>query len=139
MAVVRRDHVARWLEGYEEAWRTPGTARLAELFTPDVTYAPSPWADPVQGLDELALFWDAERDGPDEVFSMSSEIVAIDADTAVVRVWVEYDNDPDTPWRDLWVLRFAPGVGAPPSRSGPSPPTRRTGTPTRTEPLRPCR
>jgi hypothetical protein len=95
MAVVRRDHVARWLEGYEEAWRTPGTARLAELFTPDVTYAPSPWADPVQGLDEL--------------FSMSSEIVAIDADTAVVRVWVEYDNDPDTPWRDLWVLRFAPG------------------------------
>ena len=52
---------------------------------------------PRAGLDELALFWDAERDGPDEAFTMSSEVVAVDADTAVVRVWVEYDNDPDTP------------------------------------------
>jgi SnoaL-like domain len=109
MAVVRRDHVARWLEGYEEAWRTPGTARLAELFTPDVTYSSSPWAEPVRGLDELALFWDAERDGFDEAFSMSSEVIAIEAETAVVRVFVEYGNDPDTPWRDLWVLCFAPG------------------------------
>ena len=83
MAVVRRDHVTRWLEGYEEAWRTPGTARLAELFTPDVIYSSSPWAEPVQGLDELALFWDAERDGADEAFTMSSEVIAVDDDTAV--------------------------------------------------------
>ena len=109
MAVVRRDHVARWLEGYEEAWRAPGTDRLADLFTPEVTYASSPWVEPVRGLDELASFWDAERDGPDEAFSMSSEIIAVDADIAVVRVWVDYANDPDTPWRDLWVLRFASG------------------------------
>ncbi len=125
MAVVRRDHVARWLEGYEEAWRTPGSDRLAELFTPDVSYTTSPWADPVVGLDELAQFWEAERDGPDEDFTMSSEVIAVDADTAVVRVWVEYGNDPDTPWRDLWVLRFAAGGRcavvrgvAVPSRSG---------------------
>jgi hypothetical protein len=109
MAVVRRDHVARWLEGYEEAWRTPGSDRLAELFTPDVSYSSSPWAEPVVGLDELAMFWEAERDGPDEVFTMSSEVIAVDADIAIVRVWVEYGNDPDTPWRDLWVLRFAAG------------------------------
>jgi SnoaL-like domain len=109
MAVVRRDQLARWLEGYEEAWRTPGTDRLAELFTPDVSYTPSPWADPVRGLDDLAMFWESERDGADEEFTMSSEVVAVDAETAVVKVWVEYDNDPDTPWRDLWVLRFAPG------------------------------
>ena len=85
MAVVRRDHVARWLEGYEEAWRTPGTERLAELFTPDVRYSSSPWAEPVVGLDDLALFWEAERDGPDEAFAMSSEVIAIEAETAVVR------------------------------------------------------
>ena len=109
MGSVRRDHVARWVEGYEEAWRPPGTARLAELFTPDVSYASSPWAEPVRGLDELALFWDAERDGADEVFTMSSEVIAVDAETAVVRVWVEYEDDPETPWRDLWILRFSPG------------------------------
>ena len=109
MAVVRRDHVARWLEGYEEAWRTPGTVRLAELFTPDVTVLAVAVGGARRGLDELALFWEAERDGPDEAFTMSSEVIAVDAETAVVRVWVEYDNDPDTPWRDLWVLRFAAG------------------------------
>jgi nuclear transport factor 2 (NTF2) superfamily protein len=108
MAVVRRDHVERWVDVYEDVWRTPGTDRLAELFTPDVTYSPSPWSEPVRGLDELAEFWDAERDGGEE-FTMSSEIVAVDADTAVVRVAVTYDDDPDSPWRDLWVLRFAAG------------------------------
>jgi hypothetical protein len=109
MAVVRRDHVARWLEGYEEAWRTPGTDRLDDLFTFDVSYSSSPWAEPISGLDELARFWEAERDGPDEAFTMSSEVIAVDAETVVVKVWVEYANDPDVPWRDLWVLRFASG------------------------------
>ncbi len=109
MAVVRRDHVARWLEGYEDAWRTEGTDRLAELFTPDVRYSPSPWADPIVGLAQLASFWEAERDGAEEAFTMTSEVVALDAETAVVRVGVEYGNDPDRPWRDLWVLRFASG------------------------------
>jgi hypothetical protein len=109
MAVVRRDQVARWLEGYQEAWRTPGTERLAELFTPDVTYTSSPWSEPMRGLDELAIFWEAERDGPDEAFTMASEVIAVDAETAVVKVWVEYENDLDRPWRDLWVLRFAAG------------------------------
>jgi len=109
MAVVRRDFVARWLAAYEEVWRTPGTARLAELFTPDVTYAPSPWAEPRRGLVELGLFWEAERAGPDERFTMSSEVVAVDADTAVVRVAVHYEDGPGAAWRDLWVLRFAAG------------------------------
>jgi len=112
MAVVRRDRVARWIQIYEEQWRSPGTARLAELFTPDVTYSPSPWAEPVRGLVELARFWEAERDGPDEEFTMSSEVVAVDGDTAVVRVFVEYGAAPvpaRASWRDLWVLRFAAG------------------------------
>ena len=88
----------------------PGTGRLAELFTADVPYTPSPWADAARGLDELALFWDAERDGADEAFTMTSEVLAVDADTAVVRVAVAYDRRaPTRPWRDLWVLRFAAG------------------------------
>ena len=34
--------------------------------------------------------WESEREGPDEVFAMTSEIVALDGDTAVVRVEVKY-------------------------------------------------
>jgi len=39
---------------------------------------------------------------------MSSDLVAVDADTAVVRVFVEYCASGSRPWRDLRVLRFAP-------------------------------
>jgi hypothetical protein len=38
-------------------------------------------------LDEIAQFWEAERNGADEEFTMSSDVVAVDGDAAVVRVW----------------------------------------------------
>ncbi|MGA2521737.1 MAG: nuclear transport factor 2 family protein [Acidimicrobiales bacterium] len=109
MAVVRRQDVLRFVGAYEDQWRSPGTGRLAELFTPDIVYAPSPWAEPVRGLAELARFWEAERSGPDESFTMASEVLAVDSDTAVVRVDVEYHDGVARSWRDLWVLRFASG------------------------------
>jgi len=109
MAVVRRDRVEAWVRAYEEAWRSAGTGRLAELFTADVTYRPGPWVAPVRGLAELAAFWEAERAGPDEGFTMTSEVVAVDAETAVIRVEVRYDDQAVGVWRDLWVLRFTAG------------------------------
>jgi hypothetical protein len=60
------------------------------------------------GLDRLAAFWDDERDGPEEAFTLSSEVVAVDGEVAVVRVQVDYAGDDIDRWRDLWVLRFAP-------------------------------
>ena len=103
-----RAAVAQWVSGYEQAWRGPGTARLAELFSADVTYVVSPWARPIVGLAGLAALWDAEREGPDETFTMQSEVVAVDHDTAVVRVAVAYGEPVTNRWRDLWVLRFDP-------------------------------
>jgi nuclear transport factor 2 (NTF2) superfamily protein len=102
-----RAGVERWVAGYEAAWRTAGTSRLAGSFTPDVVYRPSPWAEPIVGLAALAGFWEAEREGADEAFDMSSEIVALDGTTAVVRVAVDY-HDSGGRWRDLWILTFAP-------------------------------
>lgn len=103
---MEKDAVDRWVAGYERAWRAPGVEALAELFSPDVSYLPSPWAEPIVGLARLGSWWDAERDGPDEAFTMTSELVAVDGDTAVVRVAVDYLRDPPARWRDLWVLRF---------------------------------
>jgi hypothetical protein len=37
---------------------------------------------------------------------MSSDVVAVDGDTAVVRVWVSYAAPQSGQWRDLWVIRF---------------------------------
>jgi hypothetical protein len=104
-ARMDRAAVDAWLAGYERVWRTPGTDGLAELFSADVSYWPSPWASPLVGLDALAPWWDTERDGPDEVFTMVARIVAVDGDTAVVRVAVDY-GEPVGRWLDLWVLDF---------------------------------
>jgi ketosteroid isomerase-like protein len=104
---VNRTDVEQWIDGYESLWRTSGTDGLADLFRPDATYLPSPWGRPVTGLDEIARFWDAERDGADEGFSMSTDVVAVDGETVVVRVSVDYDRPDGGRWRDLWVMRFA--------------------------------
>lgn len=100
----RRD-VEQWVERYEQLWRRSGTDRLGDLFDHDASYRTSPWDPPVVGLADIAHFWDAEREGPDEEFTMTSEVVAVDGDAAVVRVAVEYGATGDR-WRDLWVLTF---------------------------------
>jgi ketosteroid isomerase-like protein len=104
---MERSAVEAWVTDYVRAWRSPGTEQLAELFTPDVAYSQSPWRPPVEGLDAVGRMWDAEREGPDETFTFTSELVAVDGDTAAVRAEVEYSGRDTSRWRDLWVLRFA--------------------------------
>ena len=102
-----RAGVELWVAGYERLWRTAGTGGLATLFTEDASYLQSPWARPKVGLDDLARMWEHEREGPDEVLTMASEVLAVEGDTGVVRVEVAYGDPVTRRWRDLWVLRFA--------------------------------
>jgi hypothetical protein len=90
-AMTDRMAVTDWVARYERAWRSPGTDALDELFTHGVV-TPSPWAQPIDGLEAIRRFWDAGRSGPDERFRAQREIVAIDAPVAVVRVAVDYDD-----------------------------------------------
>ena len=99
--------MASWVAAYERAWRTPGTDTLAQIFTPDATYRQGPYEEPVRGLPAIARMWEEERQGPDEVFSMTSDIVAVDGATAVIRVEVGYGDPVRQEYRDLWVMRFA--------------------------------
>ena len=101
---VDRADVAGWVDRYVAAWRTPGVAALAELFAADARYVVSPWRPPIVGLDAIGSFWEAGRDGADERFDLTFEVVAVDGDTGVVRVAVDYATGDR--WRDLWVLRF---------------------------------
>jgi ketosteroid isomerase-like protein len=104
--VTDRAKVNRWLADYEAAWRAPGTDGLAALFASDATYLQSPYQRPVTGLDAIGLMWEEERDGPDEVFHISTSIVAVDGSTAVVRAEVHYGDPVRQEYRDLWILRF---------------------------------
>ena len=101
---MERGEVAAWVDAYVVAWRTPGVAPLAELFAPDARYVVSPWKAPIVGLDAIGRFWEAGRDGADEAFVLTYEQVAVEGDTGVVRVTVDYGTG--SRWKDLWVIRF---------------------------------
>jgi ketosteroid isomerase-like protein len=105
--VTDRAMVSRWLAAYEDAWRTPGTESLAGVFTGDATYLQSPYEQPVTGLDAIKRMWEEEREGPDEVFTLATNILAVDGATAVVRAEVCYGGPPRQEYRDLWVIRLA--------------------------------
>ncbi|MEU6019929.1 YybH family protein [Micromonospora sp. NPDC048871] len=102
-----REQVTGWIAAYERAWRTPGTEALATIFTEQASYRQGPYRKPVVGLPAIARMWEAERDGPDEVFQMTSEVVAVEGDTAVARLEVRYGDPVDQEYRDLWIMRFA--------------------------------
>jgi ketosteroid isomerase-like protein len=101
-----RATVRRWLADYEAAWRAPGTGALAVLFTADASYLQSPYHPPVIGLDAIGSMWEAEREGPDEAFSLFTDILAVDGPVAVVRAEVRYDRPFSPEYRDLWVIRL---------------------------------
>jgi ketosteroid isomerase-like protein len=105
--VIDRATVSHWLAGYEAAWRTPGINGLVALFTSDATYLQSPYEQPVIGLDAIGRMWEEEREDPDEVFTLTTDIVAVDGPTAVVRAEVRYGDPLVQEYRDLWVIRFA--------------------------------
>ncbi|MGH9025979.1 MAG: nuclear transport factor 2 family protein [Acidimicrobiia bacterium] len=101
---MTRDEFSRWLALYEEAWRTAGTTMLAELFAPDATYSAGPYEELHRGLDAIVELWDAEREGPDEVFTIEREVVAVEGRTGVARVHVVYGDPPGQEYRDLWIV-----------------------------------
>jgi ketosteroid isomerase-like protein len=96
-----------WIAAYERAWRTAGIEGLRRLFTDDARYSMSPYEEPAVGLEQIGQLWERERQGHDEEFEMAHEIVAFEADTAVVRVEVQYGPPDRNHYRDLWVVRFA--------------------------------
>ena len=105
---MNRSTFVAWIERYERAWRTAGTAVLDGLFAPDATYSPAPFEEVFVGRAAIADFWEAEREGPDEVFSLSAEIVVVEADTGVARLEVTYGDPPERRYRDLWIATLGP-------------------------------
>ena len=110
-----RAQLTDWIAAYERAWRTPGTEVLAELFTEDASYSTAPYETRHVGLEAIAEMWEAERLGPDEAFEMTSEVLAVEGDTGVARVTVDYKRAADKEgrvhrqqkeYRDLWVVRL---------------------------------
>ena len=101
-----RAQLSDWIAAYERAWRTPGTDSLADLFAADASYVTAPFEPPYLGLESIKALWEAERESPDEVFTLESEIVAVEGDTGVARVEVRYGDPVTRTYRDLWIVRL---------------------------------
>lgn len=104
--MTTREQVAAWVDRYEAAWRSPGTEALQDVFSEDASYRQGPYHQELVGLHTIAAMWERERAGPDELFTLQSEVVAVEGDTAVVRAEVQYGDPPVREYRDLWVVRF---------------------------------
>jgi hypothetical protein len=102
--VVKYEELAGWIDRYERAWRSPGTAVLDELFTLTATYSAAPFDPPICGRAAIASFWESERDGPEEVFALAWEPVALEGDVGVARIEVRYGDPPTRIYRDLWIV-----------------------------------
>jgi mannose-6-phosphate isomerase-like protein (cupin superfamily) len=106
MADLDATQFLKWLDRYEELWRTAGTDQLSSLFADDGHYLSSPVEPPVVGLEAIAALWDDHRDGADDVFTMTREVVAVTGNTGVARVVVRYGDPLEQEYIDLWVVRF---------------------------------
>jgi uncharacterized protein (TIGR02246 family) len=99
-----RTAVMTWVAEYERAWREQDVDAVGRLFTDDATYLRSPYDDPpLQGVSAIREFW------PDDTpFAMTASPVAVEGDSAVVRVEVQYGGERPQEYLDLWVVDFAP-------------------------------
>jgi hypothetical protein len=95
-----------WIVAYGRAWRTAGTAAVRDLFTTEASYRPAPFDEPLHGWEAIAVFWEAEREGPDEIFTLAAEVVAADGATGVARLEVRYGDPVTQTYRDLWIIEL---------------------------------
>jgi SnoaL-like domain len=97
------DRFSAWIAAYESAWHRASH----ELFTDDATYQAAPFDEPIVGLGAIARFWEDEREGPDEIFTLTSDIVAAQDDTAVAHLEIVYGDPPQRIYRDLWIITLS--------------------------------
>jgi hypothetical protein len=50
--------------------------------------------------------WEEDRERPNEAFTLSTEVVAVDDQMAVVRAEVRYAQPVRQEYRDLWILQL---------------------------------
>lgn len=99
-----RGEVMSWVAEYERSWRNDDVEAVADLFTEDALYRPSPYEDSEVGHEAIRAFW---LDDQGRTFTMDAHPVAVEGRNAVVRVDVGYGAPNEQEYRDLWLLRFA--------------------------------
>lgn len=97
----------RWVEAYENAWKTNEPDDIRALFTGDAAYYTRPWGDPWAGTDAIVAGWLEARDEPG-TYEFEWEIAGVDGDRVFVDARTDYSPNEDLPdgriYRNLWVV-----------------------------------
>ncbi len=80
-----RQGFERWLDDYTAAWMSNDLDDVGALFTDDARYYTTPFLEPWQGRDEIVRRWVAMST---EDLGLRGEVIAVDGDTGVARIWV---------------------------------------------------
>lgn len=105
------DRIEAWLADYSHAWETDSREDVDRLFTDDVRYFTSPYAEPLVGRDAVAAFWLGEKESGIP-WTFEPEVVAREGDLFVVRAVTQYPegtSDADAPevFHNLWLVTLA--------------------------------
>jgi len=113
--MLDRQHVLRWLDAHDAAWRAADADAIAALFSSDGVYHLGPFdetwrglAGPFRGADAIAAGWLAGGIAG-ERFEIESEILAIDRPRAVIRRRITYldaTGGVSSRWDTCWVVDF---------------------------------
>lgn len=99
--------VTAWVEGYRRAWESNDPADIRSLFTEDAVYRSRPASVPWVGIEAIVAGWLEHQDAPGST-TFEWAVLAVDADTAVIRCVTGYPQGPKIGVYDnLWVVRLA--------------------------------
>ncbi|WP_347976611.1 nuclear transport factor 2 family protein [Microbacterium sp. ProA8] len=97
----------RWVEAYENAWKTNEPDDIRALFTDDAAYYTQPWGEPWAGADAIVAGWLEARD-ESGTYEFEWEIAGVDGDRVFVDGRTDYAPNDELPdgrrYRNLWVI-----------------------------------
>jgi ketosteroid isomerase-like protein len=107
--MLEKATVAAWLEAYVQAWKSYDPQAIGNLFSEDIAYQYTPFAEPVRGREAVVAAWLEDRDQPG-TYDGHYEPELIEGDRAVTRGQSLY-FEPDrktlkAEWSNVFFLRF---------------------------------
>lgn len=98
---MTREDVDRWLDAYNEAWKSYDRGQIEALFAEDIAYRYHPEDDAIEGRAAVVDSWLGESDNPDaserdepNTYDAAYRAVAVERDVAVATGITSYRDRP---------------------------------------------
>ena len=102
--MTNRDVAERWVQRCIRAWDSNDPDEIADLFTTDAVYRPTPMSEGWHGRQAIVAGWLDRKDDPG-TWTFEHEVVAIDGDLAVIHGVTRYVA-PYPTYENLWLVHL---------------------------------